>query len=291
MVFLDGSLYYFEGKHLYYALPALACTLLVVVPLPLLLFCDPFLIKCESLLTKYHFLHQLQPWTSFPRKLKPVFDTFQGCFRDEHRYFAGLYFAYRLLFIAIPSVLDSYFPLEFSLIVLLVVQAMVMPFELPEHNSIAILVFFCLLLISTLTINILAHVHQHGYTTYVTLLQWIRFFFACSPIIFCIFVTARPLLAKAKRGIHSYQQSAGSVRDEQLDHDVLVLDTLFKRMDDTLKDFQDTKQPEHLSAPFHQPSVCHDWPAVVDRGRSAAVLFCSHRKYTFDILCLVVIGN
>ena len=93
---LNGDVVYFCGKHLLYAIPALLCLLTIgMVPL-LLLLVYPLLNKAlaalqleESKVVKY--TSQIFKIS----KLKPLLDTFQGCFKDRMRFFAGLYFVYR----------------------------------------------------------------------------------------------------------------------------------------------------------------------------------------------------
>ena len=105
----------------------------------------------------------------------------------------------------------------------LVVQAMVMPFEVPAHNRIAILVFFCLLVINSLTINIYIHILLYGYSNYVTLLQWGQFLFACSPIFLCIFLASWAVLQKARRQVSHHR------KDKAFED---TLSDIYNRLDD-----------------------------------------------------------
>ena len=128
--------------------------------------------------------------------------------------------------ITIPSTINFHFILELFLLVVLVVQAMVMPFEVPAHNRIAILVFFCLLVINSLTINIYFHILLYGYSNYVTLLQWIQFLFVCSPIFLCIFLAFWAVLQKARRQVSHHKD------DEAFEG---TLSDVYNRLDDDLE--------------------------------------------------------
>ena len=187
VVSLNGNLFYLQGDHLYYAIPALLCILLIVVPLPAILTFDIFLIKLEGRLSRFADFRLLQSWTRLRNKLKPFLDSFQGCFRDEHRYFAGLFFVYRLavylISILVTDMTSYYLYLELFFLAILVLHAVVQPFEVPSHNTVALLSLSCLLLINTLTIHIYTSVIARGYTNEVILLQWIQFLFVCIPIV------------------------------------------------------------------------------------------------------------
>ena len=100
----DGELDYLKGAHLWYAVPAFLCMIFILIPPPTILILEPILTK----------LFSMDCFTSTPPKwyynrlrlkLMPFLDSFQACFKDRHRYFAGLYFLYRLLFITITSII------------------------------------------------------------------------------------------------------------------------------------------------------------------------------------------
>ena len=96
--FYYGEFDYFKGYHLPYAIPAIFVLVFMGLLPPLLLLSFPLCYKVFAL-----FRIQESKFTDILckiiplEKLKPFFDSFQGTFKDEHRYFAGLYFIYRLL--------------------------------------------------------------------------------------------------------------------------------------------------------------------------------------------------
>ena len=100
----DGELDYLKGDHLWYAVPAFLCIIFILIPPPTILILEPILTKlfsmdCFTRTAAYWYYNKLR------LKLMPFLDSFQACFRDRHRYFAGLYFLYRLLFITISSII------------------------------------------------------------------------------------------------------------------------------------------------------------------------------------------
>ena len=191
LAFWDGSLQYFHGKHLVYAIPAMMCLLIVVIPLPLVLTFDSFLIKLESyFVCKFKFFRDKQPWTKLHNQLKPLLDSFQGTFKDKFRFFSGLFFLYRILILATlvlsHSAIQYYFLLEAELVVLLTVQAILQPFENVHHNIIALLVFCNMLLINSLTMRIYGVISTSGYTVEVYVLQWIQLLLIYIPMIVAV---------------------------------------------------------------------------------------------------------
>ena len=71
-------------------------------------------------------------------EVQAFLDSFQGCFRDDTRYFAGLFFFYRVvIYIAsmmAKNTLQFNIYLEAILIVMLTIQATFQPFEKKFDN-------------------------------------------------------------------------------------------------------------------------------------------------------------
>ena len=179
LVFWDGSLEYLSRDHLWYAIPALISLIIFIIPFPLILTFDGLLLKVESKLAiRFAFIRRLMPWTAIHYKLKPLLDSFQGPFKDQYRFFAGLYFFYRFLILALliiaSSVLHYYFFLEVALIIFMMIQAMAQPFQERSHNVCALLVFTILALINAFTMRIYYLVSNYGYTAETITMQWIQ---------------------------------------------------------------------------------------------------------------------
>ena len=82
--FLSPDVEYFHGRHLIYGLVAIFTGVTIVIGLPLLLLLEPFVNH------KINFI-----------KIKPLLDQFQGCYKDNFRYFASYYMIFRLTFISV----------------------------------------------------------------------------------------------------------------------------------------------------------------------------------------------
>ena len=82
--YLSPDIEYFHGRHLAYFIVAVVWIATVVIGLPLILLLEPFLNR------KINFI-----------RIKPLLDQFQGCFRDQFRWFAAYYMICRLLQITI----------------------------------------------------------------------------------------------------------------------------------------------------------------------------------------------
>ncbi len=89
-------------------------------------------------------------------KYKPFFDSFQGCFKDEHRYFASIYFLYRLLLLTLLtgffSFINIHLAMEIAFILMLILHVTIMPYKKRWHNIIDGLLLSLLLLLNTFTI-------------------------------------------------------------------------------------------------------------------------------------------
>ena len=102
----DGELDYFRGCHLFYAIPAFLCLIFILIPPPTILLLEPLLTKMFSMDC---FTRTYRRWlyNRLRLKLMPFLDSFQACFKDRKRYFAGLYFVYRLLIPLVGVLLQS----------------------------------------------------------------------------------------------------------------------------------------------------------------------------------------
>ena len=155
-VWHNGNMKYFGPNHLPYALSALLCLSTVgVLPLFLLLV-YPLFNKIVAFFgleeSKFmSFLSQKIPIN----KIKPLLDTFQGCFKNDLRFFAGIYFVYRWIAPTINSVTSSlgtaYVAYEICLILILALHALFQPYQKRVHNIIDTLLFTNLLLINSIT--------------------------------------------------------------------------------------------------------------------------------------------
>ena len=155
VVYLQGELTPFSGSHVLYAILAVTCMLIMVIPM-LLLLIYPLnfkllkIVKCSDTNPAARCLCHI-PYT----KLKPFLDSFQSCFKDDYRVFAGLYFVYRALIIftiLVPRLTQRYVLLDSLLVVFLLIHAIAQPYRERVHNIIDGLLFFNLIVITKITV-------------------------------------------------------------------------------------------------------------------------------------------
>ena len=134
---------YFRGHHLAYAIVALILTITIVIGFPLLLLLEPFLNS------KINFI-----------KIKPLLDQFQGCYKDEYRYFAGYYMICRLVIIllVIVKISDDDFTTQYLLIsscaLMQLIHVLVRPYASTVHNIFDGIILQLIVIISVLRLLI-----------------------------------------------------------------------------------------------------------------------------------------
>ncbi|XP_065889783.1 uncharacterized protein [Dysidea avara] len=98
---LDGTMHYLHKDHVPYAAVGFVSLFTIVLLPPLLLLSYPLL---PNLITK---LNCQDKWMFKKLIIKPMdkcapfFDAFQSCYKDKYRFFAGLYFLYRAMALAV----------------------------------------------------------------------------------------------------------------------------------------------------------------------------------------------
>ena len=123
--------------------PAIVYFLLLLLPLSLIYY--------PSIPALFHKL----TGRSLPRfpKLDPVFDVFQGVYKDKMRWFAGVHLLYRMMLWAVfiglsfDANLQNFIVLSF-LVVILGVHSLFQPYKLSKHNYIETLYLVYLVIIA-----------------------------------------------------------------------------------------------------------------------------------------------
>ena len=172
----NGDLSYMSGGHLKYVGPAIVCLIFIILPPPIILLLEPLLIRVSGLLNMRrnvvtYTLHRLR------MKLKPFLDSFQGCFKDNCRYFAGLFFLYRVLIVLVPvfllgSIVWSAIARQIILFLILFVHCLCFPFEKKWHNHLKTFLLIDLLLINTVQLAPLTEYSNDG-TIFMAVFQLI----------------------------------------------------------------------------------------------------------------------
>ena len=162
----DGELDYLKGDHLWYAMPAFLCIIFILIPPPTILILEPILTKLFSMDC---FTRTPPKWyyDKLRMKLMPFLDSFQACFKDRHRYFAGLYFLYRLLFITIASIIvqgpQYYYGLVISLFMFIVpLHAFIQPYKKKWHELLEMSLFIIIISLLMITLYNFAFNRSNG---------------------------------------------------------------------------------------------------------------------------------
>ena len=155
VVYYNGELEYFSGKHLPYALPALLFLIVLGLGPPLLLISYPLCYRIfgQLKISESKFVNVL--CKCFPlERFKPLYDSFQSSFKDEYRFYSGLYFIYRLTILtAFPmtrNITTYYIVILIQFAVMFFLHAIAQPYKKRWHNLLDSFVFAYLLVIHVL---------------------------------------------------------------------------------------------------------------------------------------------
>ena len=150
-----GSQEYFTGVHIPFVLAAIIGIVTIVTITPLCLMAYPVFYKALP-----QYMQEMKLMASLlikVEKLKPIFDAFQGCFNDRYRFFAGLYFLYRVIFVSVFSLINvplaSLSIAQVVVMVVLAVHLKIQPYKKKLHNNIDGCLFLLLGIINTLTLT------------------------------------------------------------------------------------------------------------------------------------------
>ena len=192
-VLISGDVKHFQGDHFFYAIPALLClTVVVLIPLILLLwfptgqkllsFCGIGETKLPRMINKMLCVY----------RLTPLLDSFQSCFKDNYRFFAGLYFLYRYLsqvaFSFTTGLTQFYLIIELLLIVMLLLHAIAQPYKKRCYNIIDSLLFINLALINALSMFLHAKSTSKYYKFSVRLSSVTQAILIILPLLCCVAV-------------------------------------------------------------------------------------------------------
>ena len=157
VVFYDGQMDFFEGKHLAYAIPVIMLAFPLIVIPPFLLFAYPLCYKLFALLHIQESMFLKIVCKIIPlERFRPFFDSFQSSFKDEYRCFAGLYFMYRFLtllsFAGVHSVTTFYTVVQIQFILMLLLHTWIQPYKKKWHNRLDSYILCTLVMLNSITI-------------------------------------------------------------------------------------------------------------------------------------------
>ena len=229
VVFYYGEFDYFKGDHLPYAIPAIFVFAFMGLLPPLFLLSFPLCYKVFAL-----FRIQESKFTDILckiiplEKLKPFFDSFQGTFKDEHRYFAGLYFIYRLLALLLYALTDNskfYFLLEIQFILTLGIHSWTQPYKKKWYNRLDTFLFTLLAILNGITLcNYHLRINQLDYHKYIEVYSRVQLFLAYSPLVFTIGYILTKIVKKISTTWHLKKLSHSTRRSDELEISLSMLD-------------------------------------------------------------------
>jgi len=196
-----GGRQYFHGKHLYYSVIAIL-SLVVVTFLPLffLLF-HPLLLNILSFcrLSEHCITRSIYKGLCI-QKLVPFIDCFQGCYKDQYRFFAGLYFGYRVALIVCVLFTRTYEDLlvynQLLLLLFLIVQAIVNPYKRKLHNTLDSAAFSIMAMINL--VSLILQSSTHTTDALRKLLTAFQVFLLYLPMIACILWVVKRLYTRVR---------------------------------------------------------------------------------------------
>jgi len=155
VVWLDGTLGYMDRVHSKYAAVAFICFFMFVLIPPLLLVAYPYLPMLMNKLNvnnKYVERILIAPLD----KYVPFFDAFQSCYKNKYRFFAALYFMYRIVSLCISSQTTSiesqYLGQSVFYTIILLLHCLCQPYKKRWLNIIDGLIFGNMIIINSLSV-------------------------------------------------------------------------------------------------------------------------------------------
>ena len=209
-----GDIQYFQGKHLSYAIPALICVMTIVILPAIVLLLYP---SCFKVVAFFHLDDsKCISWTlqRIPHALlKPFVDSFQSCFKDNLRFFAGLYFVYRLAILTSwlmsSQLTQRFLLLELLFVFMLLVHSILQPYKSRFHNILDAFIFFNLSFINGITLynyhySKINYPYKIGFVQFQVLLVYLPLVYFVLYTVVCLVNKVRNL-CKLKTSVLSIQ--------------------------------------------------------------------------------------
>jgi len=214
VVFYNGEMHYLLGKHLFYAIPAVVLFVAFGIIPPVLLIVYPLCYKVFALLRINE--TRLVPLLCkmFPLEmLKPLFDAFQSSFKDNCRYFSGLYFVYRLTilssYVLLHNFAEFYLMIQLQLTAFLAFHAIVQPYRIAWHNVLDGCIFMLLASLNAMTLfNYKLATELLDYKYIINIVSTVQIFLIYVPIVYMVLYCTMCLFRKCKYIVKWCQEKA-----------------------------------------------------------------------------------
>lgn len=202
-----GGLPYFHKEHLIYAVPALLSLVFVTILPPLVLLLYPFSLQLLSLcgLSEHWLVNKTLRLIGIS-KLVPFIDCFQGYYKDKLRFFAGLYFVYRVAVLLAFSFSSTSFGFSLSsgiiLTLILGIHSTFQPYKKNIHNIIDSLLFLNLAVINICAVlikNAIRHEITSSYGLFVLVTGVIQLVLLYLPMLIILSLIGRIIISRIRR--------------------------------------------------------------------------------------------
>ena len=172
--YLSPDVKYFTGHHIIYVIIAILFEMVIVVGLPVILLFEPYVNR----------------WINFTR-IKPMLDQFQGCYRDNCRWFASVYLLSRQMILIIMVINFANYYIALYLLTILCVIIALLHYHIQPYKSGTLNKFdgfILLLLVLVVSLQMVAVGGSTGFTSDAII--GISYALIFVPIVLCIGITA-----------------------------------------------------------------------------------------------------
>jgi len=218
VVHRGGYMDYFGREHLQYAVVAIAVLVCIVIIPPLLLLLYPLMFKFLGLCKLSESKLASMLWRVMPIQL---LDSFQSSFKDQFRFFAGLYFLYRAFALAAyaysRTMLQFYTIVEIQLIVALALHAIFQPYKEKRYNMTDSLLFANLAVINGITLyNVAEEKYGKGQNTSFKAASLIQAVLILLPLVYLIILAIEKIVTRIKKSKRGKTLSRVDLTDNSL---------------------------------------------------------------------------
>ena len=222
VVFYSGDINYFSKQHIMYAIPALICLATVVAIPPTLLLLYPAAWRILAVCHINNETKYIGRVLTMIERFKPILDSFQSCFKDDFRFFAGLYFIYRMsaqvTYVAI-SLTHFYTAVEIQVVIMLMLHASVQPYEKRWHNIVDAFLLADLAAINALTMFIYSLAtggKVRACDNGITIAAYIQLILIFLPLVYIAVYILIQLVMKLKSVLKGNRETTPSREDNEL---------------------------------------------------------------------------
>ena len=209
VVFLEGDLVPYHGRHIWYAAVAVVFLIFIVILPPLLLIFYPLFFKILSLCN----LSECRIAMCLSRIIPiQLLDSFQSPFKDNCRFFAGLYFIFRTIALVTSTMVQDpqsfYAMVELELVLIILLQATIQPYKEKKHNVIDLLLFSNLAIINGITqYNYSITVREENPPVYIPVTTTLQIVLMSLPLLCMMIMCTFKLIKK----VTTFQRASGTV--------------------------------------------------------------------------------